>query len=457
MDREAVFFCSEQDAMSRSLLLRGGRVVDPGSRLDGVADIRIRDGVIVALGALYPEPSERVMEVDGLVVAPGLIDVHVHLREPGQEWKETIGSGTAAAAAGGFSTIFCMPNTAPALDSVAALEELKRRTDRDAVVSVRPIAAISEGRRGRLAVDYAALAKAGAVGFSDDGESTADSSVMVDALEAARALDLPVMVHCEDPALTGGAMHEGNVSRGLGIPGISAAAEEIMIDRDLRLAAQTGGWLHVCHVSTAHGIHAVREARRGGVRVTAEVMPHHLTMDDTWVAGSRRLTNTNEPGHVDLAPADPNTKVNPPLRTLDDASRLLQALRSGEIEVVSTDHAPHGRPEKEGKSFSQAAFGINGSEFALPTMLALVRAGSLSMSQLVAAMSSNPARIWKLPTGSLRPGSPADVVVFDEDERWMPCPGNLVSRSDNSPLRDMELQGRVKLTLVGGDERYHAW
>jgi dihydroorotase len=459
MDREAVFFCSEQGAMSRSrgLLLRGGRVVDSISRLDGVADVRVRDGIVAAVGILQPEPTERVIDVDGLVVAPGLIDVHVHLREPGQEWKETIGSGTAAAAAGGFTTIFCMPNTSPALDSVAALEELRRRTDRDAIISVRPIAAISEGRRGRIAVDYAALAKVGAVGFSDDGESTADSSIVVQALDASLALDLPVMVHCEDPALIGGAMHEGDVSRALGIQGISAAAEEIMIDRDLRLAAQTGGWLHVCHVSTAPGAHAVNVARRRGVRVTAEVMPHHLTMDDSWVAGCRRLTNSQEQRTADSTAVDANTKVNPPLRTAADASLLLKALQNGEIEVVSTDHAPHARPDKEGKSFSRAAFGINGSEFALPTMLALVRAGALSLLDVVAAMSSNPAQLWKLPAGSLRPGCPADIVVFDEQERWVPNSENLVSRSDNSPLRNMELQGRVKLTLVAGDERYHAW
>lgn len=443
--------------MSQGLLLRGGRVVDPTLRLDGLADVRVREGIIQAVGQLRPEGAERVTDVDGLVVAPGLIDVHVHLREPGQEWKETIGTGTAAAAAGGFTTLFCMPNTAPALDSVAALEELKRRTDRDALVTVRPIATISEGRRGRVAADFAALAKAGAVGFSDDGESTADSSLMIEALEASRNLNVPVMVHCEDPTLIGGAMHDADVSRMLGIKGIPAAAEEIIIDRDLRLAELTGGWLYVCHVSTARGARAIAVARRRGAHVSAEVMPHHLTMTDAWVAGDRCLSNTGASAWGDARPADANTKVNPPLRTGDDAEFLLRAVQTGEIEVISTDHAPHGRPEKEGKPFSSAAFGINGSEFALPTMLALVRNGKLSLSQLVATMSSNPARLWRLNAGSLLPGYPADIVVFDEREQWTAMPENLVSRSDNSPLLNTRLQGRVKLTFVGGNERYHAW
>ena len=253
--------------MTRGLLLRRGHVVDPANEVDRIVDVRVVDGRIAAVGTLDPEPTERVIDVDGLVVAPGLIDVHVHLREPGQEWKETIGTGTAAAAAGGFTTVFCMPNTEPALDSVMELEELKRRTDRDAVVTVHPIATITEGRRGARAADYDALAAAGAIGFSDDGDTTQDSAIMRASLEASRRLKLPIMVHCEDPSLTGGAMHEGEVSRMLGVRGLAAAAEEIVIGRDLALARVTGGWLHVCHVSTGIGadLIASRQAR-GAVR-----------------------------------------------------------------------------------------------------------------------------------------------------------------------------------------------
>ncbi len=454
MDRETVFFWASGFVVKQSLLLRGGRVVDPRGNLDLVADVRVHNGVIAAIGSLDPEPRERVIDVAGLVVAPGLIDVHVHLREPGQEWKETIASGTAAAAAGGFTTIFCMPNTEPALDSVAALEELRRRTDRDGVVSVRAIAAISEGRRGQIPVDYDALIAAGAVGFSDDGDSTASSAVMRSALVASKRHGRPVMVHCEDGALTGGALNEGDISRELGLQGLPAAAEELMIGRDLALAAWTEGWLHVCHVSTGRGAELIAEARGRGVRVTAEVMPHHMMMTDEWVAGRYSVENTCDEKMLQNDVAAPDTKVNPPLRTRQDTLRLLRALRAGNIDVVATDHAPHALPEKQGRSFPGAAFGMSGSEFALPLMLALVRATHLTLSDAIRCLSTTPARLWRLDAGCLRPGAPADIVVFDADESWTPSCHQLVSRSTNSPLLGMELRGRTKLTLVHGDERY---
>jgi dihydroorotase len=456
LDREAVFFCACM-AVSGSLLLRGGRVVDPTRALDGIADVRVRNGVVAAVGLLDPEPAERILDVDGLVVAPGLIDVHVHLREPGQEWKETIQTGTAAAAAGGFTTVFCMPNTEPALDSVVALEELKRRTDRDAQVTVYPIAAVSEGRRGDRPVDFEALAAAGAVGFSDDGDSTRDSAVMRQALEASRSLGVPVMVHCEDPGLVGGAMHEGEASRRIGLPAILAAAEEIIIARDLALAALTGGWLHVCHVSTGVGADLIGAAKRQGTRVTAEVMPHHLVMTDDWVAGCRSMVNVEElAGHVAMV-AHADTKVNPPLRSAGDSRRLLNALKQGIVDIVATDHAPHTRPEKQGRSFSSAAFGLAGSEFALPLMMSFVRAGEMTVSDVISCLSTVPARLWGLSTGTLKAGAPADIVVFDPNEPWRVEPERLASRAANTPLVEMELRGRAKMTIVGGDERHRVW
>ena len=443
--------------MTGATLLRGGHVVDPSLGIDGRADIRLRDGRVVALGKLQPECGEAVLDVTGLVVTPGWIDVHVHLREPGQEWKETIGTGTQAAAAGGFSTVFCMPNTQPALDSVAVLEELRRRVARDATIRVHPIATISEGRRGERAADYDALARAGAVGFSDDGESTADSGIMAEALHASARLGVPVMVHCEDPHLIGGAMHEGDVSARLGVKGIPAAAEEIFIGRDLALAAITGGWLHACHVSTGHGIAEIARARRAGVKVTAEVMPHHLVMSDEWVGGRRTLELANAGEQRRATPADPDTKVNPPLRPASDAAALLLAVQTGEVEVISTDHAPHAATEKQGKSLQAAAFGLSGSEFALPSLMALHNAGLLSMSEIVAAISTQPARLWGLPGGSLRPGAVGDVTVFDPGERWTPQGDALLSRSTNSPLVGLELQGKTKLTFVQGDIRHRDW
>jgi dihydroorotase len=457
LDREAVFFCARSESVSGGLLLRGGHVIDPGADLDARADIRLRDGLVREIGRLRPEGGERVVDVDGLLVAPGLIDIHVHLREPGQEWKETIGSGTAAAAAGGFTTIFCMPNTEPPLDSVAALEELKRRTDRDAAVSVRPIATISEGRRGERAVDYDALAAYGAVGFSDDGSSTRNARVMREALEASGRLKVPVMVHCEDAELATGALHEGDISQELGIAGLPAVAEEIVIARDLALAEVTGGWLHVLHVTTGRGADLIAGARDRGARVIAEVMPHHLTMSDAWVAGRRTLEQVAEPAGERGLPADSNTKVNPPLRPPSDAQELLRALQRGEIEIVATDHAPHAAPEKEGLAFAEAAFGLSASEVALPLMLSLVRAGELSLRDLVRTMSATPALLWGLDGGTLRPGASADIIAFDPDERWVVAPERWVSRGANTPLRGMELRGRVKMTFVGGDERYRDW
>jgi dihydroorotase len=452
-DREAAFFCA-RTGFAMGALIRGGHVVDPGSGFDRRADIRVRDGKIATVGRLELEPGERVIDAEGLIVAPGLIDVHVHLREPGQEWKETIGSGTSAAAAGGFTTVFCMPNTEPALDSVVMLEELRRRCQHDAVVRVCPIAAISMGRDGEQAVDYQALAHAGAVGFSDDGVSTLDPEVMRQALDASRRLGVPAMVHCEEPSLIGGAMHEGDISQRLQVRGLPAAAEELVIARDLALLQQVGGWLHICHVSTGHGAALIAEARARGARVTAEAMPHHLLMSDDWVAGSRRFTNMDEVDGGQAAPRDAATKVNPPLRPAADARQLLAALKDGTIDLIATDHAPHAVSEKQGRSLEAAAFGLTGSEFALPLMLSLVRAGHFTLLEVIALLSTIPARLWGLRTGSLAPGAPADIAVLDPDEVWEVRANRLRSRGENTPLTGMSLRGRVKYTLVDGEERY---
>jgi dihydroorotase len=349
-----------------------------------------------------------------------------------------------------------MPNTVPSLDSVVAVEELKRRIERDALVRVRPIAAISEDRRGDRPVDFEGLVAAGAVGFSDDGDTTDHSGLMREALEASRALKVPVMVHCEDPSLTGGSMHEGETSRRLGMRAILAAAEEVIIARDLALAAITGGWLHICHVSTEIAADLIAAAKQRGIWVTAEVMPHHLTMTDEWVAGCRQFVVVEEPAGRPAAALEPDTKVNPPLRTRGDTRQLLKGLKQGTIDIVATDHAPHSRAEKQGRSFSSAAFGLIGTEVALPLMLSLVRAGELTLTDVISYMSAVPARLWRLGTGTLKPGAPADIVVFDPDEFWCLEPERLASRAANTPLIGMELQGRAKMTFVGGDERHNA-
>ena len=440
--------------MTTSTLIRGGHVVDPSLGLDGVADVLVRDGVIAAVGTNLDGSGASVVDASGLVVTPGLIDVHVHLREPGFTHKESLETGGMAAAAGGFTTIFCMPNTAPALDSVEVVRALQADATRRCPVRLGVIAAITMGRKGEQAVDVPALAAEGVVGFSDDGDTTRDSSIMRTVLEQAAAFNLPVIVHCEDKAIAHGAMHEGTVSRDLGIPGIPPEAEEIIIARDILLAGLTGGWLHVCHVSTGHGAELVRRGKADGVRVTAEVMPHHLTMTDEWVRGSRRLVNVDEPEGAPGAPGDPDTKVNPPLRPEADAVALLKALQTGIFDVVATDHAPHAAHEKHGKPYTEAAFGLSGSELALPTMLALVRAGHLTIHDLVYRMATMPAALWGLPTGKLVPGAPADLTIFDPHEHWTVTPESLQTKSKNTPLMGMQLQGRVRYTMVGGEERF---
>lgn len=437
-------------------LIRNGRVIDPANNHDGVTDIAIRDGRVAAVGVDASSFGGQEFNATDMVVGPGLIDMHVHLRVPGFEYKETVATGTSAAVAGGFTAVACMPNTRPALDSVEVLEQLAATVAREGLCRVFPIAAISVGRRGEEAVDYDALAAAGAIGFSDDGDSTMNSAIMVAALESTKRHGRPVMVHCEDRGLVGGSIHEGDVSRRLGLKGLAAEAEEIIIARDILLAQMTGGWLHVLHVTTGRGIDLITQSRSWGANVTAEVMPHHLVMSDEWVAGSRSLLNVSEPAGEPGRSADPNTKVNPPLRPAADTVALLDALKAGRFDIVATDHAPHAAHEKAEADFLKAAFGMSGSELALPTMLALVRAGHLTMADVIRLLSTAPGTLFSTGGGTLTVGAPADVVVFDPNRRWTVTPSELKTKSANTPLLGMQLQGRAVLTLVDGEERFHA-
>jgi dihydroorotase len=419
----------------RPILIRGGRIVDPSRNADEVADLYLADGKVQASGRDLGHPDDAlVLDAAGKVVAPGLIDLHVHLREPGQEDLETVATGAMAAAAGGFSAVCAMPNTDPVTDNQAAVGFIVSQAQRAAKARVYPIGAVSLGQKGQQLAEFGELVGAGAVAVSDDGKPVASSHLMRTALEYARTFGIPVADHCEDPTLAaGGAMHEGIVSTRLGLKGIPAAAEEIMVARDILLAELTGGHVHLCHMSTRGSVELIRRAKDKGLRVTAEACPHHFTLTHEACEGY----NTN-------------AKMNPPLREPEDREAIRAALGDGTIDVVCTDHAPHHYDAKE-REFDDAPNGIIGLETALGLAVTeLVETGLLSLSGLVHRMSVMPARIFNLQGGTLAPGSPADVVVFDPAAQWTVHAEAFYSKSRNTPFGGRRLRGRADLTVVRG-------
>ena len=423
--------------MRRPLLLKGGRVIDPSRDLDQTADVLIQDGRIAGVGAGLGAPDgAELRDVRGLVVAPGLVDVHVHLREPGNEDVETIATGARAAAAGGFTAVCAMPNTDPVTDNQAAVGFVVRQSVRAGLARVYPIGAISVGQRGEQLSEFGEMVGAGAVAVSDDGRPVASSHLMRSALEYARAFDIPVADHCEEPTLAaGGVMHEGLVATRLGLKGIPAAAEVIMVARDILLAELTGGHVHLCHVSTRGSVELIRRAKEEGLRVTAEATPHHLTLTERACE------------HYDT-----HAKMNPPLREAADVTALRAAVREGVIDCIASDHAPHAYDAKEA-AFDDAPFGIVGLETAFGvahTDLVLGEGGTLSLPALLRHMSTAPAAVFGLPGGTLKPGAPGDVVVLDVTGQWTVEPAAFFSKSRNTPFAGRTLTGRAALTLVGG-------
>lgn len=417
------------------ILVRGGRVIDPARGLDEPADVYLLDGRVEGIGRKLGTPAgAMVVDATGQVVSPGLIDLHVHLREPGQEELETIATGAMAAAAGGFSAVCAMPNTDPVCDNQGVVGFMKAQSQRAGKARVYPIGAISLGQRGQQLAEFGELVGAGAVAVSDDGKPVVSSHLMRTALEYARTFGIPVADHCEEPTLSaGGAMHEGLVSTRLGLKGIPAAAEEIMVARDLLLAELTGGHVHLCHMSTRGSVELIRRAKDRGIRVTAEATPHHFA-----------LTHEACEGY------DTNAKMNPPLREAEDREAIRQGLRDGTIDVIATDHAPHHYDAKE-REFDEAPNGIIGLETALGLAITeLVETGLLTLPELVARMSSIPARIFGLPGGTLAPGAPADVTVFDPALEWTVRPQEFHSRSRNTPFAGRRLTGRPTVTIVRG-------
>jgi dihydroorotase len=419
----------------RPILISGGRVIDPSRGTDAVTDVYLADGKVQAVGRDLGRPDDAVvLEAAGKIVAPGLIDVHVHLREPGQEDIETVATGAMAAAAGGFSAVCAMPNTDPVTDNQAAVGFIVSQAQRAGKARVYPIGAISLGQKGRQLAEFGELVGAGAVAVSDDGKPVVSSHMMRTALEYARTFGIPVADHCEDPTLSaGGAMHEGIVSTRLGLKGIPAAAEEIMVARDILLAELTGGHIHLCHISTRGSVELIRRAKDKGIRVTAEACPHHFSLTHEACEGY----NTN-------------AKMNPPLREPEDREAVRQALRDGTIDVICTDHAPHHYDAKE-REFDDAPNGIIGLETALGlTLTELVDTGLLDLPGLVNRMSVMPARIFNLTGGTLAPGAAADAVVFDPGEAWVVRPEEFYSKSRNTPFGGRELRGRASATIVRG-------
>lgn len=425
------------------LVLRGGRVIDPSSGLDGIADIVIERGRVTRVGAgastgLGGE-DVRVLEVAGRWVVPGFVDLHAHFREPGQEHKEDIASGLRAAAAGGFTRVCAMPNTAPVNDKRAITEMMLARAAEVGGPRLHPVAAATVESQGKQLTEMAELREAGAIGVSDDGRCVMDAAVMRRALEYARTFDLFFTQHCEDHHLTHGAqMHEGEVATRLGLRGWPRAAEDVIVARDLILAEMTGARYHVAHVSSAGAVRLLREAKSRGLAVSAEVTPHHLALT-----------------HDALVGYDTACKVNPPLREAADREALREALRDGTIDCIATDHAPHTTIEKDCE-FEAAAPGLIGLESAVPILLDLVRQGALTAKRLVEALTFSPSRVARLDAGTLSVGALADIAVIDPEARWRLDASTLRSRSSNTPFLGKEMTGRTMLTIVGGEVVYSA-
>ena len=427
----------------KALLLYGGRIIDPGQGIDEAGNLLLCDGRVLWRGSVEMTPPVSdydILPVGGMVVCPGFIDLHCHLRQPGFEEKETIATGSRAAARGGFTTICCMPNTNPPLDNPAAIDCVIETAAREAVIRVLPVGCVSRGREGAVLAPLVEMASAGVVGFSDDGAPVSNSPLMKQALEHSLVLDLPVIDHCQDISLTqDGQVNEGVMSAKLGLKGMPAAAEENMVIRDLALARQTGGWLHVAHITTEGSVNLVRRAREQGIRVTAEVTPHHLTLTEEAVDGY----NTG-------------AKVNPPLRTERDVQALINGLRDNVIDVIATDHAPHTEADKQCE-FTRAEFGISGFETALGSLMGLVHSGELTLTGLIARLTAAPARIIGGKhggLGTLAVGATADITVFDPDKDWVVDASTFASRGKNTPLDGATLKGRVMATIAQGSLVY---
>ncbi|MDX2038408.1 MAG: dihydroorotase [Isosphaeraceae bacterium] len=428
-----------------TIRITAGRVIDPSRNLDTTADVWLADGKVRRIGSGLDADgagfeADETIDATGLIVCPGLIDAHVHLREPGNEEDETIATGAMAALAGGCTSVACMPNTRPALDSQAAAEFVILQAQRARKANVYPVGAVSKGRDGVELAELGHLVAGGAVAFTDDGAPVASSSLMLRALQYAKMFDKVIMQHCQVPELTtGGVMNAGHVSACLGLGGMPPAAEDIMVARDIRLAEITGGRVHIQHISTRRSVELVREGIARGIKVSAEACPHHFTLTDEC-----------------LRTFDSNYKMNPPLRTQDDVDAVIEGLKDGTIELLATDHAPHA-PEKKMRELDQAPFGIVGLETLLPiTILALIEPGHLTWNEVIRKLTINPARLLGIPKGTLAHGADADVTLIDPRVEWTIDPSKFYSKSRNTPYAGWKVRGRAHTVIVSGEVRFRA-
>lgn len=416
------------------LLIKNGHVIDPTVPLNQVMDILVEDGKIIKVEESIQEEAQEVIQADGYYVMPGFIDLHVHLREPGFEYKETIYTGALAAARGGFTTICPMPNTNPATDSPKRIAYIIEKAKKEAAVHILPVGAITIGQEGSILTDIEGMAKAGAAAISEDGKSVMNAALYREAMNLARKNNLVVMAHCEDKNLVGkGAMNAGKKAEELEIEGISNAVEDVIVARDILLAKETNAKLHLCHCSTKDSVRMIKEAKEDGISVTGEVCPHHFTLTED-----------------DIIEDDANFKMNPPLRTKKDVEALKEGLREGIMDVISTDHAPHSEEEKK-KSIKEAPFGIVGLETAAAlTITELVRTGYLDFLGMAEKMSTNPAKVLGIDKGSLKPGKAADITILDPEEVYTIDVKDFVSKGKNSPFQGREVYGKIKMTIVDG-------
>ena len=415
-------------------LIRNGRVIDPASGKDGIYDILVEDGMIAGVDASIPKGDNDIIDAAGCFVMPGLVDLHVHFREPGFEYKETIKTGSMAAAHGGVTTVFPMPNTKPVIDSVDMYDKVQTIIDRDSVVNVHQVASVTLRQQGETPVDVAALKKAGCIAISEDGKSVMNSQVYREAMKAAAAEDMLVMAHCEDKNLVnGGALNEGVASRRYHVNGITNAVEDVIVARDILLSKETGCRLHLCHCSTADSVKLIKAAKDEGLKVTGEVCPHHFMLCDE-----------------DIIEDNADYKMNPPLRSRADMEAVREGLRNGTMDVISTDHAPHSAEEKA-KPIGAAPFGITGIETSLClTYTGLVLTGILTPMQMVEKMSYNPAKIAGIDRGTLLPGRPADIIIVNVDDEIVIDRNNFISKGHNTPYDGYKVKGIVEYTIVGG-------